>query len=61
MKYLIYLSLLLNITYASTNNYSIIIDEPFNNALLDVTQDYDRSISAIGIVKKYKNKTSSSN
>jgi len=58
MKYFLSLLLLYNLAFASTNDYSIIIDEPFNNALLDVTQDYDRSISAIGIIKKHENKTS---
>jgi len=54
MKYILSLLLLFTLTNASPHEYSIIIDEPFNNALLDVTQDYDRSISAIGFKKEYK-------
>jgi outer membrane protein OmpA-like peptidoglycan-associated protein/co-chaperonin GroES (HSP10) len=61
MKYILSFLLLLKLTYASTHDYSIIIDEPFNNALFNITQDYDRSISAIGIVEKYENKSSLNN
>jgi len=60
MKYILSLLLLFTLTNASPHEYSIIIDEPFNNALLDVTQDYDRSISAIGFKKEYKQNNSSS-
>ena len=59
MKYILSLFLLFTLSYASPHEYSIIIDEPFNNALLDVTQDYDRSISAIGFKKEYKVNNSS--
>jgi len=59
MKYILSLLLLFTLSYASPYEYSIIIDEPFNNALLDVTQDYDRSISAIGFKKEYKTNNSS--
>jgi outer membrane protein OmpA-like peptidoglycan-associated protein len=61
MKYILSLLLLINFAYAGEHDYSIIIDEPFNNALLDVTQDYDRSISAIGFIKKYKKSNVPSN
>ncbi|PHS57282.1 MAG: hypothetical protein COB17_06730 [Sulfurimonas sp.] len=57
MHYILALLLLLNITYAKTNDYSIIIDEAFNNALLDVSEDYDRTISAVGFVKAYQSST----
>ena len=60
MKYILSLLLLLSISNAASHDYSVIIDEPFNNSLLDVTQDYDRSISAIGLIKKYKNTNDSS-
>ncbi len=53
--------LLLSSLYAKTTDFSIIIEKPFNNALFDITQDYDRKISAIGIAKHYKVKTSTSN
>jgi len=54
MHYLLTFLLLLNFSYAASSDYSIIVNEPFNNILLDVTQDYDRSISAIGFIKQYK-------
>jgi outer membrane protein OmpA-like peptidoglycan-associated protein len=55
MHYILALILLTVSLCAKSTDFSIIIDEPFNNALLDVTQDYDRSISAVGFVKTYKN------
>ena len=55
MNYILALLLLTASLYAKSADFSIIIDEPFNNALFDVTQDYDRTISAIGYVKNYKN------
>ena len=58
MKYILSLLILFSLSYSSSNDYSIIIDEPFNNALLDVTQDYDRDISAIGFIKTYKKNSS---
>jgi len=60
MKYILSLLFLITLSNASSHDYSVIIDEPFNNSLLDVTQDYDRSISAIGLIKKYKNNNKSS-
>ncbi|NPA60596.1 MAG: hypothetical protein GXO30_09095 [Epsilonproteobacteria bacterium] len=53
-KIIIYLSLLLTSIYANTSNFSIIIDKPFNDALFDVTQDYDRDISAVGFSQNYQ-------
>jgi outer membrane protein OmpA-like peptidoglycan-associated protein len=55
MNYILALLLLTASLYAKSAEFSIVIDEPFNNALFDVTQDYDRTISAIGYVKNYKN------
>ncbi|MEA1891385.1 MAG: hypothetical protein U9N33_01585 [Campylobacterota bacterium] len=54
MQKLFILLLLLSSLYAKNTDFSVIIDEPFNDALLDITQDYDRQISAIGFSKKYK-------
>ena len=39
---------------AKTSDFSIIIDKPFDAALFDVTQDYDRSVTAVGFSKDYK-------
>lgn len=55
MHYILALILLTVSLYSKSTDFSIVIDEPFNNALLDVTQDYDRTISAVGFVKTYKN------
>ncbi|RUM64479.1 MAG: hypothetical protein DSZ04_02600, partial [Sulfurimonas sp.] len=41
--------------YATTSNYSIIVNKPFDAVLFDITQDYDRTISAVGFSKEYKN------
>ena len=60
MKYILSFLLLFVLANANPHEYSIVIDEPFNNALLDVTQDYDRSITAIGFKKEYKQNNSSS-
>jgi len=54
MHYILAILLLITSLNAKQEEFSIIIDEPFNNALLDVTQDYDREISAIGFIKNYK-------
>jgi len=58
MKYILLLLLSLISLYAK--EFSIIIDKPFNESLFDITQDYDRSISAVGITREYKESTSSS-
>ncbi len=60
MHHILTILLLLTISYAKPNDYSIIINEPFNNSLLDVTQDYDRSITAVGFVRQYKDTSASS-
>lgn len=44
----------------SAKDFSIIIEKPFNEALFDITQDYDRSISAVGFTTEYK-QTSNTN
>jgi len=55
MKYfLISLFILLLPLCAKESDFSIIIKKPFNEALLDITEDYDRGISAVGFTKKYK-------
>jgi outer membrane protein OmpA-like peptidoglycan-associated protein len=55
MKNYLLLFLLLSFSLiANTNNFSVIVDKPFNDALYDVTEDYDRTISAIGFSKSFK-------
>ncbi|MFT5660397.1 MAG: outer membrane protein OmpA-like peptidoglycan-associated protein [Sulfurimonas sp.] len=52
MKYiLITLTLILSI-YAK--DFSIVIDKPFNSALFDIVEDYDRTISAVGFSSSYE-------
>ncbi len=58
MNHIIAIILLTSCIYAKTADFSIIIDEKFNNALVDVAEDYDRSISAVGFIKKYKDSSS---
>ncbi|MBE0513583.1 hypothetical protein [Sulfurimonas sp.] len=58
MHYILTLLLLTSYIYAKTTDFSIIIDEKFNNALVDVAEDYDRSISAVGFIKEYKDSSS---
>ncbi|MFA7611623.1 MAG: hypothetical protein WCY51_09005 [Sulfurimonas sp.] len=60
MRYILTIILLTSFIYAKTADFSIIIDEKFNNALVDVTEDYDRSISAVGFIKEYKQSRSQS-
>ena len=57
MKYIL---LLLILTSLHAKDFSIVIDRPFNEALFDITQDYDRSITAVGYVKEYKTTSSPS-
>ena len=55
MKQTIFFILLtLTSLYAKTTDFSIIVNKAFNAALFDVTEDYDRSISAVGFSKDYK-------
>lgn len=54
MRYLLTIIILISSLYAKTTPFSIIINEPFNNALLDITEDFDRSMSAVGFIKPYK-------
>lgn len=60
MRYLLITIILISSLYAKTTSFSIIIDEPFNNALLDITEDFDRTISAVGFIKPYKKGTDNS-
>ncbi len=59
MKLFLFLTslLLLNTLYAKDSDYSIIIQKKFDNKLLDIRQDYDRDITAIGFTNNYKTTT----
>jgi len=61
MHKLFILLLLLTSLYSKNSDFSVIIDEPFNDALFDITQDYDRQISAVGFSKNYKQSSTKNN
>ena len=44
-----------------SKDFSIIINKPFDDSLFSVTQDYDRTISAIGFTKNFKTSKYKSN
>ena len=57
MKLLSLLLLTLLSLYANSSNnnkFSVIIHKPFNAALFDITEDYDRTITAVGFSNDYK-------
>ena len=55
MKLALFLSLLIFTSLnAVATDFSLIIHKPFDSALFDVTEDYDRTISAVGFTKNYK-------
>lgn len=54
MRILIILFLFLSSIYAKSSDFSVIINEPFNDSLFDITQDYDRELSAVGFSREYK-------
>lgn len=53
MKLLITLILFISVLHAKNGDFSIVIKEPFSNALFDITEDYNRDICAVGFIKKY--------
>ena len=60
MKYLFLFSFLLQtLLLAQTKDFSLIIHQAFNAKLFDVTQDYDRSISAVGFSQEFSQSTTS--
>ena len=61
MKHALIFLLLLNSLYAKSSDFSLIVKKPFNDALFDITEDYDREISAVGFTKNYTTSSSSQN
>lgn len=54
MKHILAIILLLNISlFSKDSNYSIIIDKKFNNELLDINQNHDRTLSAVGFIQNF--------
>ena len=60
IKLFLLLFTLLSFTLNANNLYSIIIEEPFDNALYGVAQDHDGDISAVGFSTLYKQTNSGS-
>ena len=58
MKYVVILLFFLSSLYSKSSDFSLIINKPFNDELLDITQDYDREISAVGFSRNYVAKSS---
>ena len=54
MKPVLFILLLLSSLNAAAADFSVVIHKPFDSALFDVTEDYDRTISAVGFTKNYK-------
>jgi hypothetical protein len=61
MRIFIILFLLLTSLTAKSADFSVIVNKPFNDALFDITEDYDRHISAVGFSKDYKQSSSNKN
>jgi outer membrane protein OmpA-like peptidoglycan-associated protein len=59
MKLILLLLLTLTSLLAKTD-YSVIVHKPFDAALLDITQDYDRTLTAVGFSKAYKKSSNTS-
>ncbi|MEA1982372.1 MAG: hypothetical protein U9N39_02415 [Campylobacterota bacterium] len=61
MKHILLLTLfLLTTLLANKTDFSVIVNKPFNAALFDITQDYDRTLTAVGFSKEYKNSSNAS-
>ncbi len=58
MKLLFFVLLPITLLLAKTD-YSVIVHKPFDAVLFDITQDYDRTLTAVGFSKEYKKSASS--
>jgi len=54
------LILVTTILYSKTDDFSVISKKQFNSALFDITEDYDRTITAVGFAKEFKKDSTSS-
>ena len=54
MKTYLFLLLLLTSLFANKTDYSIIVQKSFEAALFDITENYDRTLTAVGFSKEYK-------
>lgn len=61
MKKIIFSILSIYLSLSAQNiPFSIIVHKPFNSALVAITQDYDRTITAVGFSKEYKHNSNTS-
>ncbi|MBD3823109.1 MAG: OmpA family protein [Epsilonproteobacteria bacterium] len=58
-RLLLLLLLFISFSHAKEQPFSVIIEKPYNDALFDVVEDYDRSISAVGFSKNFQTKSTS--
>ncbi len=61
MPYILTLLLFLTSLFAEKSDFSLVLHKPFNNAVFDITQDYDRHISVVGFSNNYKNSSARNN
>ena len=54
MKFLLLTLILITYLSAKNTDFSIIINKPFNESLLDIKEDYDRTLTAVGFSQNYK-------
>ena len=59
-KIILFTLIIFSSLYSNTSDFSVIVNKPFDDALFDVTEDYDRTISAVGFSKEF-NQNSNSN
>lgn len=59
MHYILSIILLFSLSLEA-KDFSVIVNKPFNDALFDITQDYDRHISAVGFSNDYKSNSETS-
>ena len=54
MNYFLLLFLLVTpFIHAKSSDFSVVVNKPFDSAIFDITQDYNRQISAVGFSKNY--------
>jgi len=50
----LFLLFIILIQFLIAKDFSVIIHKPFNSALFDITEDFDRTITAVGFSNEYK-------
>lgn len=57
---ILFLLLIASSLFAENTDFSVIVKKPFDAALFDITQNYDRTISAVGFSKEFKQNANNS-